>query len=156
MTHGVCWLACLPSLLFLPCPFFPRPRSLLPIASTPLLSLPLTPSFLRSRQRPPPISSLDPPPSPSLSGPLLLLPSPKVFPADYPDQSPLCSLASHAVHVLAASAMEHFEARGLPDPSASTEPLVALMAHPFVEMGGAMVGWVGKEWGPENGGVVGA
>jgi hypothetical protein len=63
-----------------------------------------------------------------------------VFPAAYVDQTALCSLAAAAVHALAADAMAPFEAGGPPDPAASTEQLSALLAHPYVEMGGNMVG----------------
>lgn len=66
-----------------------------------------------------------------------------MFPVENADQSALCSLASHAVHALAAAAMEGFEAAGPPDPAASVEPLAALLGHPYVEMGGDMVrSWV--------------
>lgn len=77
--------------------------------------------------------------------PICLSHHPQVFPVEYADQSALCSLASHAVHALAAAAMEGFEAAGPPDPAASVEPLAALLGHPYVEMGGDMVrSWVFK------------
>jgi hypothetical protein len=60
---------------------------------------------------------------------------------DYPDQTAVISLAARCVHVLADDAMAGFEARGAPDPAVSAEPLAALLAHPFVEMGGATVGF---------------
>jgi hypothetical protein len=52
----------------------------------------------------------------------------------------LISLAARAVHALAENATAEFEARGAPDPGARAGQLGALLANPYVDMGGATVG----------------
>ena len=64
---------------------------------------------------------------------------PQVFRPECVDQTALCGLGCQAIHVLAATSVQDFEAQGPPNPAASTAPLQEMLAHPCVAMGGDMV-----------------